>query len=151
MGCHALPQGIFPTQGWNLCLLYHRRILYHFEPPGKPCGEAETGQKQLWTGTEPGPSELQADSSPTEAVAKLLWSILLQENHSGVSPALGDGASWLLQVSAVFGDSRLCLSVSPCDPYSWFVAGVGDEDSSLIYPLYRREGFRISPAWGYGC
>ena len=21
VGCHALPQGIFPTQGWNLCLL----------------------------------------------------------------------------------------------------------------------------------
>ena len=77
VGCHALPQGIFPTQGSNLRLLYRRRILDHFEPPGKPCGEAETRQKQLWTGTEPGPSELQADSSPTEAVAKPLWSVLL--------------------------------------------------------------------------
>ena len=39
VGCHALLQGIFPTQGSNLCLLY----LLHWEasslplgPPGKP-------------------------------------------------------------------------------------------------------------------
>ena len=32
VGCHALPQGIFPTQGLNL-RLYGRQILY---PAGKP-------------------------------------------------------------------------------------------------------------------
>ena len=39
MGCHFLLQGIFPTQGSNLCLLY----LLHWQvgslplvPPGKP-------------------------------------------------------------------------------------------------------------------
>ena len=35
------PRGIFPTQGSNPRLLYCRRILYHFEPPGKPCRGAE--------------------------------------------------------------------------------------------------------------
>ena len=40
VGCHALLQGIFPIQGWNLCLLKH---LLHWQvgslplaPPGKP-------------------------------------------------------------------------------------------------------------------
>ena len=38
VGCHALPQGIFPTQGSNphlLHLLHCKRILY-VQPPGKP-------------------------------------------------------------------------------------------------------------------
>ena len=28
VGCHLLLQGIFLTQGLNLCLLHHRQILY---------------------------------------------------------------------------------------------------------------------------
>ena len=28
VGCHFLPQGIFPTQGWNLGLLHCRQILH---------------------------------------------------------------------------------------------------------------------------
>ena len=35
-GCHALLQGIFPTQGWNLGLPHCRRILYHLSPHGSP-------------------------------------------------------------------------------------------------------------------
>ena len=42
MGCHALPQGVLPTQGSNLCLL----CLLHWQvgslpivPPGKPAYE----------------------------------------------------------------------------------------------------------------
>ena len=31
VGCHALLQGIFPTQGSHC-----RQILYHLSPPGKP-------------------------------------------------------------------------------------------------------------------
>ena len=34
MGCYFLLQRIFPTQGWNLCLLHCRQILYH---QGNPC------------------------------------------------------------------------------------------------------------------
>ena len=36
VGCHSLFQGIFPTQGLNLGLLYCRQILYHLKPSGKP-------------------------------------------------------------------------------------------------------------------
>ena len=35
VGCHALlPQGIFPTQGLNPGLQYHRQILHHLSPAG---------------------------------------------------------------------------------------------------------------------
>ena len=32
MGCHFLLQGIFPTQGSNLCLLHWGQMLSHFSP-----------------------------------------------------------------------------------------------------------------------
>ena len=35
-GCHALLQGIFPTQGSNLGLLHCRQIFLPSESPGKP-------------------------------------------------------------------------------------------------------------------
>ena len=35
MGCHALLQGIFPTQGLNPCLLHCRKTLFTLEPPAK--------------------------------------------------------------------------------------------------------------------
>ena len=37
VGCHSLLQGIFPTQGLNLGLLYCRRILYQLSHQGSPC------------------------------------------------------------------------------------------------------------------
>ena len=36
VGCHALLQGIFPTQGSNQGLLHCRRILYHLSHQGSP-------------------------------------------------------------------------------------------------------------------
>ena len=36
VGCHALLQGIFPTQGSNPCLLNCRWILYHLSYQGSP-------------------------------------------------------------------------------------------------------------------
>ena len=40
VGCHSLRQGIFPTQGPNLALLYCRRILYCLSHQGSPQGYA---------------------------------------------------------------------------------------------------------------
>ena len=37
VGCHFLPQGVFPTQGLNLGLLNHRQILYWLSYKGSPC------------------------------------------------------------------------------------------------------------------
>ena len=39
VGCHALLQGIFPTQGSNLGLPHCRRVLYHLIFPGGSDGE----------------------------------------------------------------------------------------------------------------
>ena len=39
VGCHALLQGHFLTQGSNLCLLHCRRF-FTTEPPGKPVNQA---------------------------------------------------------------------------------------------------------------
>ena len=36
VGCHALPQGIFPTQELSPGLLHHRQILYHLSHQGGP-------------------------------------------------------------------------------------------------------------------
>ena len=35
VGCHALLQGIFPTQGWNSGLPHCRQILYHLNHQGR--------------------------------------------------------------------------------------------------------------------
>ena len=36
VGCHFLLQGIFPTQGWNSCLLHWQVDSLPLVPPGKP-------------------------------------------------------------------------------------------------------------------
>ena len=36
VGCHALLQGIFPTQGLNLGFLHCRRVLYHLSHQESP-------------------------------------------------------------------------------------------------------------------
>ena len=35
VGCHALLQGIFPTQGLNPGIRHYRQILYHLSLPGE--------------------------------------------------------------------------------------------------------------------
>ena len=40
VGCHALLQGIFPTQGWNPGLPRCRRILYHLSHQGRDRGKS---------------------------------------------------------------------------------------------------------------
>ena len=47
VGCHALLQGIFPTQGSNLGLLHCRRILYQLSYQGSPRDALPT-PKSVW-------------------------------------------------------------------------------------------------------
>ena len=44
VGCHALLQGIFPTQGSNLCLPHCRQILCHLRHQGNPKSCLETSK-----------------------------------------------------------------------------------------------------------
>ena len=74
VGCHALLQVIFPTQGWNPYLLHCRQILYHLRHEGSPRilewvnypfsrGLPSPGIKQ-------GSPALKADSLPSELPGK---------------------------------------------------------------------------------
>ena len=69
VGCHALLQGIFPTQGLNTGLLHCRRILYQLSHKGSPRipeWVAPSPEEIPDTGMELGSPALQADSLPAE-------------------------------------------------------------------------------------
>ena len=52
VGCHALLQGIFPTQGSNLRLLHCRRILYPLSHLGSPDQCFKDSNKNFRSGVE---------------------------------------------------------------------------------------------------
>ena len=57
MSCHALLQGIFPTQELNWGLLHCRQILYQLSYQGSPnelIGATKCCQQHHWTGRVPG-------------------------------------------------------------------------------------------------
>ena len=45
VGCHALLQGIFPTQELNPCLLHCKQILYRLSHQGSPNGAGEEAKR----------------------------------------------------------------------------------------------------------
>ena len=47
VGCHALLQGIFPTQGLNMGALHGRQILYHLSHRGSPLRADGTNISEL--------------------------------------------------------------------------------------------------------
>ena len=74
VGCHALLQGIFPTQGSNSGLPHCRQILYHLSRQGSTrilAGEAHPFSRgSSHQGIKLGSPALQADSLPTELPRK---------------------------------------------------------------------------------
>ena len=76
VGCHALLQGIFPTQGLSPGLQHCRRILYHLSHQGSP--RILEWVAYPFSGDLPDPgiklgsSTLQADSLPAELPGKPL-------------------------------------------------------------------------------
>ena len=76
MGCHALLQGIFPTQGWNLCLssLLH---LLHWQAgslPLAPCGKPI----MIKLPTSTGSSKKQESSRKTSALLTMPKPLTMQ-------------------------------------------------------------------------
>ena len=60
VGCHFVFQGIFPIQGWNVCLLQYRQILYYWatwKAPYLPL--TEWYYSSFWN-----PSQLQGREEP---------------------------------------------------------------------------------------
>ena len=113
MGCHALPQGIFPTQGSHPSLLHFRhwqQILYHLRHLGSPwtIQSKEFSRSEYWSGQpfpppgdlpnleiKPRSPPLRAKSLPAEPAGKpentgagslfLLWrTFLTQESNWGL-------------------------------------------------------------------
>ena len=80
VGCHALLQGIFPTQGWNLGLPHCKQILYCLSHHGSP-RILQLGSLSLFQGNlpdpeiEPGSPALQAESLPAELPGKPVLSV----------------------------------------------------------------------------
>ena len=74
VGCHALLQGIFPTQESNPGLLHCRQIVYHLNYQGSPwilnCIAHPFSRDLLDPGIELGSPALQADSLPVELAGK---------------------------------------------------------------------------------
>ena len=108
VGCYALLQGIFPTQGSNphfLCLLHYRQILYLMSHQGSPlylhiacrawflpAQEHQLSQKWLWrhmTQTPARPSGQLRASSPSDCVGADLYKWVLgtqpRSGHTSVS------------------------------------------------------------------
>ena len=76
VGCHALLQGIFPTQGSNPCLLNCRQILYHLSHLESPA-EARDAAKHPSVSriTPPGPLNKESSApkcNSAETLEKLL-------------------------------------------------------------------------------
>ena len=77
VGCRALLQGIFPTQGSNTGLLHCRRILYHLSHQGSPrilewVASPSPGDLPN-PGIKTGSPALQVDSLPAELPGKPIW------------------------------------------------------------------------------
>ena len=62
--CHALPQGVFPTQDLNPVLLHCRQILYHMRHQGwlrRPLQIAEKGREEKGKGEKERHTHLNAE------------------------------------------------------------------------------------------
>ena len=78
--CHALLQGIFPTQGLNPGLSHCRWILYHLSHQGSPrileCVAIPSSGDLPDPGIKPGSPSLLADSFPVELPGKTVKVIM---------------------------------------------------------------------------
>ena len=93
MGCHALPQGIFPTQGWNPGLPHCRQILYHLSHQGSP-------RILEWGGPTPSPGELPDPGTEPgfPACRQILYQLTFSPNPQYTLTPFTDGSSYLASI-----------------------------------------------------
>ena len=82
VGCHFLLQGIFLTQGWNLHLLFGRRILYHWATREAPYYKGLPARSCLGWSLEPFSTESNGYS--------LIWKIFPVNEYGGVVLCIKD-------------------------------------------------------------
>ena len=88
MDCHALLQGIFPTQELNPSLPHCRRILYHLSH-----GEAQGSRLQLENLM---PSSLSLSPTHTALATSFTYSLCFQNRHLALKNSL-PGTSLVVQ------------------------------------------------------
>ena len=101
VGCHFLPQGIFPTQGLSPRLLHCRRILYHLSHQGSP-------------------KAVQSSFSFSEPLTVLCWVILCCAAGLCAVGCLGASVTfWLLHTACQERSASCdCHDVSSCSHLS---------------------------------
>ena len=118
VGCHALLQGIFPSQGSNLDLLHCRQILYHLSHQGSPDWVSKFSQYLL---------------SPSSSYG---WRILLCPPDS-LSLAMKLRLAWCGQKGrCASSEQRLqeTLHVSALHSCHPAIGDYGTEKSSCVHP-----------------
>ena len=84
VGCHALLQGIFPTEGLNPALLHYRQILYGLSHQGSMnagVGTRSLLQEIFLTQESNWSPALQADSLPAELPSFLVIEVSKRSHH----------------------------------------------------------------------
>ena len=82
VGCHFLLQGIFPTQGLNLGLLYYRQILYHLSHQGSP----KFRPQRLNSPSIPGPSSSHQFWTHHQVQTHLIFQVNHHKPHPWLLP-----------------------------------------------------------------
>ena len=92
MGCHALLQGIFPTQEWNPALLHGRWILYCLSHQGSPfrASSLTSSPAQALESAEKKIQERKQEQEDNLAeISNLLRGDLLSENPQQAASSFG--------------------------------------------------------------
>ena len=91
MGCHALLQGIFPTQGSNPGLLHCRGILYHLSHQGSPSPTREALPQPGKPFPNQGSPQLNQPPDPAEKLGETLLKsrVTMEPQHQEHCQGLG--------------------------------------------------------------
>ena len=115
--CHSLLQGIFLTQGLNLCLLYCRQILYHLSHQERP--------RKLWKAIPP--SLWSGYVSSCFCFLRYFWIVSTEEFIDQYSVEYFMGAPLQIFGVLLLGSS-LFSSTLPCE----FLAALGSPDPHVL-------------------
>ena len=134
MGCDALPQGIFPTQGSNPGLPNCRQTLYHLSHQGSPYVEVLLLLLSRF-------SPVQLCATPEMAAHQALCPLDSPDKNTGV------GCHFLLQCRKVKSESE-CRSVMPdslgphglYSPMEFASQNTGVDSLSLLQGIFPTQG-----------
>ena len=98
VGCHALLQGIFPTQGWNPCLLHLPALSGRFfitEPAGSPKQEYTAYQRNICPMRLDSRSQLTCPGMGGSKPLNVSSSQMGRPHHCSIEPLVVLTTAWL--------------------------------------------------------